>query len=239
MILYTQHQKTNTCKFFVSSKFHSCCCRSNVILLLSRYKFVTSHKALNFKNNQHNQKNIAKVYFSNNVVKNMSILLDKSIQINRTVSLNEEEAYALGTSIRAEIVEMLYKKTMNVFEIAKNLKQAEHDKTTSAIRHHINVLKKAKLIEVVKIEERRGTVMKHYGTSIKLIRLELTDDFEKKYSKEIEKTTLKLKKNLNWLETQIPQHEGKNNPHTQQIMFEIVNRVMTNMFKDNDSQLAS
>ena len=56
-------------------------------------------------------------------------------------------------------------------------------------RHHIEILKDAELIEVVKIEEKRGAMVKYYGTSTKLLDYETPKDFEKKYSAVIKSTS--------------------------------------------------
>ena len=121
----------------------------------------------------------------------MSTLLEKPIKINRVVTISVEHAKALEDPARAKIVEMLYHKKLTAEQIAKELQKNGHNKAITTIRHHLEILKDAGLIEIVKIEEVRGAIAKFYGTSIKLIPNRSSDDFDLKYSSMIKSTSSK------------------------------------------------
>ena len=124
----------------------------------------------------------------------MSTLLEKPIKINRVVTISVEHAKALEDPARAKIVEMLYHKKLTAEQIAKELQKNGHNKAITTIRHHLEILKDAGLIEIVKIEEVRGAIAKFYGTSIKLIPNRSSDDFDLKYSSMIKSTSSKIEK---------------------------------------------
>ena len=127
----------------------------------------------------------------------MSVLLEKKISVNNILTVNTICAKAIEDEIRAKILQLLYKKRLNAVQITKRLKKLGYKKALTTIRHHIEILKDAGLIEVVKIEESRGGITKYYGTSTKLIAFTTPLDFEKKYSSTIQLTSSKLEKVLN------------------------------------------
>ena len=88
----------------------------------------------------------------------MSTLLEKPIKVNRVVSISVEHAKALEDPARAKIVEMLYHKQLTTEQIGKELQKNGHNKAITTIRHHLDILKEAGLIEIVKIEEVRSAI---------------------------------------------------------------------------------
>ena len=52
----------------------------------------------------------------------MSILMEKEISIDKIVTINYEQFKALEDPIRGKIVQMLYKKNLNVVQIHRRLK---------------------------------------------------------------------------------------------------------------------
>ena len=63
---------------------------------------------------------------------------------------------ALNDPVRIKILEILSHKQMTTEEIAKILRRSGHKKATTTIRHHLDILKSAGLIEVSKMVEARG-----------------------------------------------------------------------------------
>ena len=127
----------------------------------------------------------------------MSILMEREITIDRIMLANYDVFKALNDPIRGKIVQLLYKKKLNVEQINRRLKKLGFKKAVTTIRHHVEILKNSGLVEIVKIEESRGAVTKYYGSSTKLLDFTLPPDFDKNYSKIIAKTSLKLGKVVN------------------------------------------
>ena len=118
--------------------------------------------------------------------------MEKQITINRIIAANYEQLSAIEDPIRGKILQLLYKKQLNADQITRKLKKSGYKKATTTIRHHIDILKDSGLIEIVKIEESRGAITKFYSSSTKFLDFTIPDDFDKNYSKTIEKTSLKI-----------------------------------------------
>ena len=162
----------------------------------------------------------------------MSILMEKVISVDRIIAINYEQFRALEDPIRGKIVQMLYKKKLNVEQINRRLKKLGYKKAVTTIRHHVEILKNSGLVEIVKIEESRGAITKYYGSSTKLLDFTLPPDFDKNYSKIITKTLPKLRKLVNSISKIFPKtrkvHQISYNDY---IIMEIINRTMTNLLE--------
>ncbi len=162
----------------------------------------------------------------------MSILMEKEISIDKIITINYEQFKALEDPIRGKIVQMLYKKNLNVEQIHRRLKKFGFKKAVTTIRHHVEILKNSGLIEIVKIEELQGATTKYYGSSIKLLDFTLPLDFDKNYSKIISKTSLKLGNVIsliskNFSKTRKVSQINYNN----YITVEIINRSIANILE--------
>jgi len=162
----------------------------------------------------------------------MSILMEKEISIDKILTINYEQFKALEDPIRGKIVQILYKKNLNVEQIHRRLKKFGFKKAVTTIRHHVEILKNSGLIEIVKIEELQGATTKYYGSSIKLLDFTLPLDFDKNYSKIISKTSLKLGNVIsliskNFSKTRKVSQINYNN----YITVEIINRAIANILE--------
>lgn len=167
----------------------------------------------------------------------MSTLVEKQIQVNRILTMNPNQARAIEEPVRARIIKILYKKSLNAEQITKQLKKNGYKKALTTIRHHIEILKKTGLIEIVKIEETRGAITKFYSTSTKLLGFEIPDDFDTKYSTVIKNTSTKMEKLLKSIgpKTKLKTKNKKTSDsdgYSQYLMVEIVNRAMTNVLEN-------
>ena len=163
----------------------------------------------------------------------MSTLLEKPISVNRILVTSVDHAKAIEDPARAKIVQMLYNKNLNAEQITLQLKKEGHKKALTTIRHHLDILKESDLIEIVKIEERRGAITKFYGTSTKLLDYKTPKDFDQKYSRLIKSTSSKLQKIVNTMskKTGKTTKSTTKNEFNQYLMMEIVNRAMTNVLE--------
>ena len=117
--------------------------------------------------------------------------------------------------------------------IVRQLKKEGYKKAVTTTRHHLDILKESGLIEIVKIEERRGAITKFYGTSTKLLDYETPKDFDQKYSSLIKSTSSKLQKIVNTMSKKTGNATKSNTKRefNQYLMMEIVNRAMTNVLE--------
>ena len=177
---------------------------------------------------------------------NMSTLLQKELKINKILTTNADQAKALDDVARIKILQILYHKQLTTDQIVEELNKMGYKKATTTIRHHIDVLKNVGLIEIVKMEEVRGAVMKYYGTSVRVMGTKLPANFETEFSKMISDTSVKLEKVIKNISenagSKIKKKNSKNVStdlnYEEHIVMEIVNRAMTKVFENNGITLA-
>src|SRR5919198_3340164 len=123
-------------------------------------------------------------------------LFQKDVSIRRVTTLGYSAAQALNDPVRIKILEILSHKQMSAEEIAKALGNSGYKKATTTIRHHLDTLKSAGLIQATKMVEVRGAVMKYYSPTLRAFSYDAPADFEAKNAKLIEDTCSKLLKVL-------------------------------------------
>ena len=172
----------------------------------------------------------------------MSTLLEKPVTVNRTVTTSIEQARAMDDPARIKIVQMLYKKLLTAAQICSHLKKSGYVKALTTVRHHLDILKEAGLIEIAKIEETRGAVTKYYSTSTKLLGYNVPEDFDTKYSSAIKNTTKKLEDILESVapKANLKSRQTKSDPlYSQYVLMEIVNRSMTRIMEKSKASAKS
>ena len=95
-------------------------------------------------------------------------------------------------------------------------------------------------MEIVKIEESRGAITKYYSTATKLLGYQAPEDFDSKYSKIIDSTSVKIEKILKGLVPKTTKEKkGKNTDpehYSQYLVMEIMNRAMTNVLENPEKK---
>ena len=156
----------------------------------------------------------------------MAVLLKKNISVNRIITIGIEHAKAVDDPLRVKILQILYNKQLDAYRITQHLKKFGHKKALTTIRHHLDILKTAGLIEIVKIEESRGAIIKYYGTSAKFLEFDLPGDFNSRYASIIKSTSLKLEKLCLTISKKISKKQNDPDFHDYLVM-EIVSRATT------------
>ncbi len=172
----------------------------------------------------------------------MSTLLQKELKVNRILASNIRQAKALDDVARIKILQSLYHNELSAEQIVDELHKTGYKKAITTIRHHLEVLKNAGLVEVVKMEEARGAVMKYYGTSVKLLGYEIPPNFDSEYSKTITDASIKIEKIIKSIAqknlSKIKKKNSENHNESyydQYVLMEIVNRAVTKIFENNNS----
>ena len=102
-------------------------------------------------------------------------LFQKDVRIKRITTLGNSAARALNDPVRIKILEILSHKQMSADEIAKVLGGFGYKKATTTIRHHLDILKDAALIEAARMVEVRGAVMKYYAPTLRAFSYDAPD----------------------------------------------------------------
>jgi DNA-binding transcriptional ArsR family regulator len=121
-------------------------------------------------------------------------LFENEVRVKGVTTLGYQSAHALNDPVRIKILEILSHKQMTTDEISKILRRTGHKKATTTIRHHLDTLKSAGLIEVTKMVEVRGAVRKYYMPTLRAFSYNLPN--LEKHSKLIEETSSRLLKVL-------------------------------------------
>ena len=161
----------------------------------------------------------------------MEPLFEKQAGIVRTAAMSGAQAQALSGGIRRLIVKKIYRKTMTISEIGAAVAAAEDgDKAGASIRHHVEMLRKAGAVEVVRIVQVRGTVERHYTATTRLLGHGAPDDFDEAYASEIKATARGLDKIVAKLAPRVADGshgDGADRDYEQFAIAEIINRAMT------------
>ena len=123
-------------------------------------------------------------------------LFEKNVNVRRVSTIGSKAAQALNDPVRIKILEILSHKQMSAEEIVKCLDNSDYKRATTTIRHHLDSLKSAGLIQASKMIEVRGAVLKYYSPTLQAFSYEAPLDFETKYAKLIDDTASRMLKVL-------------------------------------------
>ncbi len=123
-------------------------------------------------------------------------IFQKDLHVKRVTTIGYAAAKALNDPVRIKILEILDHQQMSAEEIVKILGNSGHKKATTTIRHHLDTLKNAGLIQATKMVEARGAVIKYYSPILRAFSYETPMDFETKYVKLIDELSSKMLKVL-------------------------------------------
>lgn len=123
-------------------------------------------------------------------------LFQKDVKVRRVTTLSHAAAQGLSDPARMKILELLSRKPMSAEEIAKALGSSGVKKATTTVRHHLDILKEAGLIEAARMVEVRGAVRKYYSATLRVFDCQAPADLDSKASRLIDDTSGKLAKVL-------------------------------------------
>jgi DNA-binding transcriptional ArsR family regulator len=173
----------------------------------------------------------------------LSTLFQKDTKISHVITTSVERSKALEDEARATILAILSHKVLSTENIVKELKKAGYEKATTTVRHHLDILKDCGLIEIVRVQEVRGAVLKYYSATAKFLGFE--DSFDSnKYSRAISETAIKLLKIADSIVdrygTTIKNTAGLTCPYCsmqhgkEYTVLEIMNRALAEMVQKNE-----
>jgi DNA-binding transcriptional ArsR family regulator len=119
-------------------------------------------------------------------------LLQREVKTKRIATIGYRAAQALNDPVRVKILEIISHKPMSAEEIARSLASNGYKKATTTVRHHLQTLKDAALVETTRMVEVRGAVMKYYAPTLKAFSYEIPFDLEERHAKLIDETSSRL-----------------------------------------------
>ena len=100
-------------------------------------------------------------------------LLESDVPIREVVTTDPEKAKALENDVRAKILDMLAVEEMTIKEIHDELHRRGEEKAETTVRHHVNVLKDAGMVEIARLEEAGGGTRKYYKSNTRVFSYDL------------------------------------------------------------------
>ena len=130
-------------------------------------------------------------------------LLESDVPIREVVTTDPEKAKALENDVRAKIIDMLTMEEMTIEEIHDELGRRGEEKAETTVRHHVNVLKDAGMVEIARLEEAGGGTRKYYKSNTRIFSYDLPEDAEETLIGAQETATAEL---TNLVETLYEEH---------------------------------
>jgi DNA-binding transcriptional ArsR family regulator len=120
-------------------------------------------------------------------------LLESDVPIREVVTTDPEKAKALENDVRAKILDMLADEEMIIEEIHEELQRRGEQKAETTVRHHVNVLKDADMVEIARLEDAGGGTRKYYKSNTRVFSYDLPAGSEQTLSAAQEHTTEELR----------------------------------------------
>lgn len=107
-------------------------------------------------------------------------LLEEDVPITNVITTDPTKAKALENDVRAKILDMLADREMTIEEIHTELERRHEEKAETTVRHHVNVLKDAGMVELARLEEAGGGTRKYYKSNTRVFSYDLPDDADER-----------------------------------------------------------
>lgn len=109
-------------------------------------------------------------------------LLESDVPIREVVTTDPEKAKALENDVRAKILDMLVDDEMTIEAIHEELARRGEEKAETTVRHHVNVLKDADMVEIARLEEAGGGTRKYYKSNTRIFSYDFPDNADETLS---------------------------------------------------------
>ena len=105
-------------------------------------------------------------------------LLQTDVPIRDVITTDPEKAKALENDVRAKILDMLADEEMTIDGITDELARRGEEKAKTTVRHHVNVLKDAGMVELSRLEDAGGGTQKFYRSNTRVFSYDLPENAE-------------------------------------------------------------
>ncbi len=109
-------------------------------------------------------------------------LLRTDVPIQNVITTDPNKAKALENTARAKILDMLADEEMTIDEITGELARRGEEKAKTTVRHHVNVLKDAGMVELSRLEDAGGGTQKFYRSNTRVFSYDLPENAEETLS---------------------------------------------------------
>lgn len=171
-------------------------------------------------------------------------LYTNEVTIENVITASPEKAKALENNVRAKILDMLAHEEMTIEDIHTELQRRGEEKAETTVRHHVNVLKDAGMVEIARLTESQGGTLKFYRSNTRVFSHELPDDVKETVAEMSDTTRNEL---VGVVETLFAEHGDdikaiaeeikpceycSRKHHEEYIVHELLNRALTDLIED-------
>lgn len=168
------------------------------------------------------------------------------VTVENVITTDPEKAKALENDLRAKIVDMLADEEMTIKEIHEELARRGEEKAETTVRHHVNVLKDAGIVELSRLEEAGGGTLKYYRSNTRVFSYELPEESQSLFTEMAPTVREELHETLSTLvaehgdEIEAIAKEMKpceycsTEHYEEYILRELLNRTFTNLSEDGE-----
>lgn len=101
---------------------------------------------------------------------------ETDVEIEDVVVRDADVSSAVEDPLRANILDMLSHEAMTISDLHESLTGRGYDRTENTVRHHVNALREAGLVEIARFEEGRGGTKKYYRANRVVLSYSLPED---------------------------------------------------------------
>jgi DNA-binding transcriptional ArsR family regulator len=108
----------------------------------------------------------------------MSEIFKQEVKQRSLLVAEPKKARAIGDPIRASILQILSEREASIAEIKAELEKQGIRIAPTTVRHHVDILKKAGLIQLTRLVNSRGGVLKYYASRVKVVQHSAPENFD-------------------------------------------------------------
>ena len=173
-------------------------------------------------------------------------LFTADVSIENVITTDPQKAKALENDIRAKILDMLADQEMTIEQMHAELERRGEEKAETTVRHHVNVLKDAGMVELARLEEAGGGTLKYYQSNTRVFSYDLPEDADhtlagasalvkRDLADVIERVLDAHGEEIETIAKEMKPCEYCSTQHYEEyILRELVNRALTDLSEDGD-----
>lgn len=173
-------------------------------------------------------------------------LLETDVPIRNVITTDPEKAKALENDLRAKIVDILADEPQTIEEIHEELEQRGETKAETTVRHHVDVLKDAEIVELARLEEAGGGTRKYYKSNTRVFSYNLPEGADEELAgafarlrgdleSSIEAVVAEHGDEIEAVATEMKPCEYCSTQHYEEyILRELMNRALTDLSEDGE-----
>ncbi|GCC11052.1 transcriptional repressor SdpR [archaeon] len=108
----------------------------------------------------------------------MGEIFRQDIKRRELLVTDAKRSKAISDPIRTAIIQILSEKEGSIADINEELKKQDINIAPTTVRHHVDILKKAGIIQLTRLVDSRGGVLKYYASKVKVIQHKAPENFD-------------------------------------------------------------